>query len=153
MASPALRCLKKHMIRCEDMPSRRSPSLSARRKPVITVSRSRSLSVGMGLRVEEDLGVAHALGGGPSEIGPGQVVEVPLVEQYLGALVVEVQEQLQVGEVVSLANLPHRAVPEPYPIASGDLEHHFRLQRAFDVNVQLRLGYLPQELVGERRIS
>src|SRR5215213_9323626 len=65
----------------------------------------------MGLRVEEDLGVAHALGGGLSEVGPGQVVEVTLVEQYLGALVVEVQERLQVGEVVGLANLPHRAVP------------------------------------------
>ena len=49
--------------------------------------------------------------------------------------------------------LLHGAVPEPYPAASGHFEHHLRLQRAFDLNVKLRLGYSPQEPVGERRIS
>ena len=89
----------------------------------------------VGLRVEEDLGVAHALRGGLLEVRPGQLVEVPLVEQYPCALVVEVQEGLKVREVVGLANLPYGGVPERYPVASGHLEHHLRLQRTFDVNV------------------
>jgi hypothetical protein len=107
----------------------------------------------VGLWVEEDLGVTHALRGGFPEIRPGQLAEVTFVKQDLGAPVVEVQEGLKVGEVVGRANIPHGSVPEPYPVASGHLEHHLRLQRAFDVNVQFRLGYPPEELVGERDIS
>jgi hypothetical protein len=105
------------------------------------------------LRVEEDLGVAHALVDGLPEIGEGQFVEVPLVEQHPRALVVEVKEGLQVSEVVGPTNLLHGAVAEPHPVASGDLEHHLGFQGAFDVDVQLRLRHLPQELVGELRIS
>jgi hypothetical protein len=71
----------------------------------------------------------------------------------MSVFVVEVQKRLQVGEIVGLANVPNGAVPVPYPVASGHLEHNLRFQRTFDVNVQLRLGYLPKELISERRIS
>jgi hypothetical protein len=63
---------------------------------------------GVGLRVEEDLGVARALEGGLPEAGEGQVVEVPLVKQHPGALVVEVQKGLQIGEIVDLEDLEAR---------------------------------------------
>src|SRR5215210_3780094 len=36
------------------------------------------------MRVEEDFGVAHALRGGLLEVSPGQVVEVPLVQEHPG---------------------------------------------------------------------
>jgi hypothetical protein len=84
--------------------------------------------------------MTHALRGGLLQVGPGQLVEVLLYERDLSALVVEIQKRPQVGEVVSLAKLPHGAVPETYPIASGHLEHHLRFQGTFDVNMQLRLG-------------
>src|SRR5918999_4377073 len=87
MASSALRCLRKHMIRCEDIPRRRSPSSRA---PQTCDHRPRvHAPVGVGLRVEEDLSMPHALRGSFLQVGPGQLVEVPLVEPYLGALEVE----------------------------------------------------------------
>jgi hypothetical protein len=55
---------------------------------------------GVGLRVEEDLGVHHVVGRGALEVGPGHVVEVLLGQQHAGAGVVDVQKALQVGEGV-----------------------------------------------------
>jgi hypothetical protein len=56
--------------------------------------------VDVGPGVEEDLGVAHALGSSPGELGEGQIVEVPLVDEHPAGLVVEVQEGLEVREVL-----------------------------------------------------
>src|ERR1700682_6772371 len=41
----------------------------------------RHASIGVGLRVEEGLGVAGALGGGARQIRPGQVIEILLLEK------------------------------------------------------------------------
>jgi hypothetical protein len=55
---------------------------------------------GVGLGIEEDLGVQHAVGGRPLEIGRHQVGEVVTGLEYLRSLVVDVEERLQVGEPV-----------------------------------------------------
>src|SRR5439155_18011120 len=55
---------------------------------------------GVRLRVEEDLGVAHIVGGCPSQIGHGHLVEVTLSAQDGGPLVVNVEEGLQIGELI-----------------------------------------------------
>ena len=52
----------------------------------------------MGLRVEENLGVANALGGGPRQISPRQVIEVPLLQQHLATGVIDVEERLKIAE-------------------------------------------------------
>jgi hypothetical protein len=83
------------------------PRHSAALIPRETQSIPQYAPVSVGLWVEEDLGVTHALRGGIPEIRPGQLVEVTFVKHDLGALLVEVQEELKVREAVGRANIPH----------------------------------------------
>ena len=55
-------------------------------------------AVDVGLRVEENLGVANSLGGGPRQISPRQVIEVPLLQQHLATGVIDVEERLKIAE-------------------------------------------------------
>jgi hypothetical protein len=105
----------------------------------------RHLSASVGLRVEEYLGAAHVLLGGFLQVGPGQIVEVLVVEEHLGRFVVNVQEGLEIVEVVGPAHLFHGGVPEGDPVAFGEREHQLGLQRTFDVDVQFRLRHAPDK--------
>src|SRR5918998_103223 len=98
-------------------------------------------SAGVGLRIEEHLGAAHVLDGGFLQVGPGQIVEVPFVEEHLGSLVIDVQEGLKVAEVVGLAHLFHGGVAEGDLVTFGEREHQLGLQGPLDMDVQLRLRY------------
>jgi hypothetical protein len=64
-------------------------------------------TVGVGLRVEEELGMHHVVGRGALEVGPGHVEEVGLVQQHAGTGVVDVQEALQVSEGIGRAQCLH----------------------------------------------
>src|SRR5260370_23998127 len=83
----------------------------------------RHAAIGVGLGIEEDLRVAHALGGGPREIRPGQVVEILLLEEHAAAGVIDVEERLQIAENVCATNLSDRSVREPDAIAPRQLAH------------------------------
>ena len=102
---------------------------------------------GVGLRVKEDFGVQHVVGMGPHQVGTGHVVEVLLGAQHLGACVVDVQEALQVVEHVGAAQRINIRVRKIHPVARGQREDEFGLQRALDVHVQLCLGHGPQQSV------
>jgi hypothetical protein len=99
----------------------------------------------VGLRVEEYLGAHHVVGLGAQQVGPRHVVEVLLAQQHAGAGVVDVQEGLQVGEGVSLAQVLDAAVRQGHAIALRQLEDQFGLQRAFDVDMQFGLGHGRQQ--------
>jgi hypothetical protein len=72
---------------------------------------------GVRLRVEEHLGVHHVVGRGALEqVGPGHVEEVLLLQQHAGAGVVDVQEALQVGEGVGLAQVLDARVRDGTPL-------------------------------------
>ncbi len=94
----------------------------------------------VGLRIEEDLGVPHALRGGAGQIGVGEVREVPLGAQDGHQLVVQVQEGLEVGEAVGLAQGAGVGVGQGDTVAVGQLEGQLRFQGAFDVQVQFGYG-------------
>ncbi len=100
---------------------------------------------GMGLRVEEDLGVAHALAGRLRQIGQREVVEVPLGEEHGAVGVVDVEERLQVFEDIGPTEGVHVGVGQRHAVAAGQLEGELRLERALNVHVQLRLGKAPYE--------
>ena len=102
---------------------------------------------GVGLRVEEHLGVADVVGRGALQVGPHEVVEVLLRLQDGRSLVVDVQERLEVGELVRAPYLLDRGEGQRQPVALGQAEHHLRLQRALDVQVQFHLGQAPDELL------
>ena len=95
----------------------------------------RHTAIGVCLRIEEDLRMAHALAGRPVEIRPGQVVEVLFLEQYPAARIVDVEEGLQVAEDVGAANVVHRGIGHGDTVAARQREHEVRLERAFDVKM------------------
>src|SRR2546427_171076 len=75
------------------------------------------------LRGEEDLGVANVVGGRPSQIGHGHIVEVTLPVQDGGPLVVNVEEGLQIGELIGPPQHIDRTVAKGHPVAPRDLKH------------------------------
>jgi hypothetical protein len=90
------------------------------------------------LRVEEDLGPAHAGAGRPGQVGHGELMEVSLGAQHRDVAVVQVKERLQAGEPVlgpELIGARHR-----HPVAPAQLDQQFRFQGAFDVNVKFCFG-------------
>ena len=94
----------------------------------------------VGLWVEEDFGAHHTVGRRPLQIGPSQVVEIGFGAQHRSARVIDVQKTLQIAEGVSGAHRVHVGIWQAHAIALGQGEHQLRLQRAFDVQVQLRFG-------------
>src|SRR2546423_11548746 len=95
--------------------------------------------IGVGLWIEEDLGMAHALRDGPLQIRPGQVVEILLFEEHSAASVIDVQERLQVAEHVRPSNIFNRRVRQSDVISPCQLEHQLGLERPLDMQMQLRL--------------
>ena len=91
------------------------------------------------LRIEEELDIADILAGGLAEIVHRQVVEIRLGQQHRHALVVEVEEILQVGEGIGAAQRLDMSIGEADVVALGEREHQLRLQAALDMDVQLRL--------------
>ena len=106
----------------------------------------RIAAVGVGLGVEEDLGVASAVGGGAAEIGQRQVAEVGLGAQHVGALIVDVEEVLEIAEVIGRAERLDRGEGQGDAVAPGELEHLLGLEAAFDVQVQLSLRKAADEV-------
>ncbi|MDT4829345.1 hypothetical protein FQZ97_627620 [compost metagenome] len=103
--------------------------------------------VGMGLGIEEGLGVDHVLRLAALQVGPGQVVEILLGAQHVGAGVVEVEELLQVVEGVRLAQGLHVGPGQGHLVALGQGEQQFGLQGTFQVQVQFSLGQGVQPVV------
>ena len=99
----------------------------------------------MGLRIEHDLGVDHAIGGRPSEVCSRKVVEVLACLQDLGTSVINIQKILQIREVVSRSHVLHRSIGNSDAIAFGEREHELRLKAAFDMQVKLGLGQSDDE--------
>src|SRR2546428_13842578 len=104
----------------------------------------------MGLGIEEDLGVAHALAAGPGQVGPGQVIEVLFLAQYAAARVIDVEEGLQVAKNVGPANLLDGGIRQVNVVASSKLEHQIGLDGALDVQMKLGLWYISGEI---RRVA
>jgi hypothetical protein len=103
-------------------------------------SAQRHAPAGVRLGVDEDLGVHHALGGGPGEVGIGEVGEVLRPLEDGGQLVVEVQEGLQVRERVRAPQFVELGVPQARAVPGGEVERQLRLQGALEVQVQLGGG-------------
>jgi hypothetical protein len=120
--------------------------------------RERDAAAGVALRVEEHLDVADVVGVGAREIGPGEVVEILLGDQHRHALIVDVEEILQVAEPISLPHRVDRRIRQADAVAARQRKHQLRLQAALDVNVQLAFGEPRDQSVGvmhakQRRLS
>ncbi len=100
----------------------------------------RNATVGVGLWVEEGLGVDDVLRLAALQVGPGQVIEVLLGAQYVGALVIQVEEFLQVVEGICCTQSLDIVPGQGNLVAFGEGEQQFGLQRSFQVQVQFCLG-------------
>ena len=96
----------------------------------------RDATLGMGLGIEEDFDMANIVSGGPLQVGPCQVVKVLLVQQHRHALIIDVQEFLQVREGICCLGVIERFEGRLYSVALSNLHHQFRLEAALDVQVQ-----------------
>ena len=94
----------------------------------------------VGLRIEEDLGVADVVGVRADEIRGRQVAEVAALDEHARRGVVHVEEVLEVREAVGGTQFVHRSIRQPHAVAFGEREGQLRLKRALDVQVQFRLG-------------
>ena len=108
-------------------------------------------AIGMRLRIEENLDMPHIFPRHAREIGPGQLEEILFVQQDLRALIVDVQERLQVREGVGRTDIVDRPERQLEFVALGEREHQLRLERAFDVQVKFHLRQgLDKACVGRR---
>jgi len=88
----------------------------------------RHAAFGMGLRVEEQLGVQHVVGRGAHQVGARHVVKILLVQQYAGARVVDIEEALQVGEGIGAAQRLHVGIGQREAVALRQREDQLGLQ-------------------------
>jgi hypothetical protein len=100
----------------------------------------RDAARGVGLRIEEQLGVHHVVGVRAGEVRHRERVEVAAVAEHGAAGVVEVEKRLQIVEVVGGAHRGDRGVRQRDAVLAGQAEHHLGLERALDVKMQLDLG-------------
>ena len=128
------------------MPSSPAASRIAASTPSITAAIGTSRSV-KPCGADEDLGADHGISMGAPKIGAGDVVEILLLHQHAAALVVEIEERLQVVEPVGgaqrLGHFPARA----QAVAHGQLQQVLGLDAAFQVHVQLGLRQTADECV------
>ena len=101
---------------------------------------------GVGLGVKKQFSPHHMVGGGFLKVGPGHVVKIWLVQQHAGAGIVQIQKALQIGEGIGRPHGGHVGIRQSHAIALGQRKNQLRLQRAFDVNMQLGLGHDLQQL-------
>jgi len=97
------------------------------------------------LRVEEGLHPAHPVGGGPAEVGGGEVVEVGLGDEHVHRRVVHAEETRERIELVGGAHLVHGALTDVHPVPARQLELELRLEGALEVQVQFGLGQAGDE--------
>ena len=98
--------------------------------------------------VEEDFRMDAAIGREPREIGEREIAEVLLRLQHVGALIVDVEKILQVRERVGRSHLLHGSERDIDLVLPAEREHQLGLQRAFDMQMQLRLGNAANEGFG-----
>src|SRR3546814_4565973 len=82
----------------------------------------------MGLWVEHDFGMSHAVAVGALQIGHGHVVEVVFGDQHAGARIVQIKERLQIFELIGRAQGLDRGKGQRNAIALRSEEHTSELQ-------------------------
>ena len=118
-----------------------------RRQHAVHHRGNRHPAFGKALRTDEDLGADHRVGVGTPQIGTGDGVKVTFLHQDATALVIKIEERLQIAELVgrpqSLGRLPAR----PHAVARRQFEQQFGLDAALQMHVQLGLWDAADECV------
>ena len=100
----------------------------------------------MRLRIEENFCADYVIQRSFLKVSPGHVVKVLFLEQDRSPCVVNIEETLQVGKRISLAQRLHARIRQAHAIALPELENHLGFKRAFNVDVQLGFWDAAQQL-------
>jgi hypothetical protein len=100
----------------------------------------------MGLRVEHDFCMPYILFRTFFEVGKGKIVEILLIKEYLGPLIIDVQEILQATECIGFFQLFNAVIGYVNFVSLGDLKHELRFKSAFNVQMQLSFGEVFNEV-------
>ena len=93
----------------------------------------------VGLGIEKALDVANVFAFGTMEVSVRQFEKIRLLLQSSHSDVIEVQEILQAGEVVSFTDGVDVPIGQGDSVAFRKVPHHLRFQGTFYVNVKLGL--------------
>ena len=99
----------------------------------------------MTLRVEEDFDVAHRVGMRARQIGGGQVIKVLLAVEDGHALIIDVEEILEVREGVGGAHFLDAREGDRDGVALREFEHQLGFERTLDMEVEFGLGQTGDE--------
>src|SRR5260370_33399971 len=91
---------------------------------------------GVRLWIKENLDVHDAVRMGSVQVGRRERMEVALIAKDVRPRIINIQERLQVRKTVGLAQRFDRRIAEGYSVFAGEVEHHLRLERALDVQMQ-----------------
>ena len=100
----------------------------------------------MGLWIEENFCANHVIQRSFLKVNPGHVVKVLYFKQDRSPCVVNIEEALQVGKRISLAQRLLARIRQAQAIALRELENHLGFKRAFNVDVQLGFWDAAQQL-------
>ena len=128
------------------MPCRASASSIPASSPRITVSKPMPRSVWV-CGSKKISAWTTRVRRGAIEIGGAEVAEIRLGAQHAGALVIDVEKVLQVGEAVGAPHLLDACERNVDAVALRQLEHQLGLEAALDMHVQLGLGQAGDEAV------
>jgi len=92
--------------------------------------------VRMGLGTKKYFAMTDVLGMRCLKVGPGHIVEVVFTYKYSDALIVDIEEGLEIAKFIGFMDFFQVAEWEPRSIARRELEHEFGLQRTLNVNIQ-----------------
>ena len=92
--------------------------------------------LGMALRIEEDLGMAHGIGMSPLEVGQCQVEEILPGPQHIVTPIVDGEKRLQVREFIGPSDFLDSAPRQLNTVLFGQGSHHLGFKRSLDMQVQ-----------------
>ena len=118
-----------------EMPSSCCPFSSALRN-AINYRFKRDAARGVRLQIEENFGVHYVVLLATQQVSPSEVEKVLLVDQNVGALVVNIEERLQIRKLVGRTHFIRGRKGNRNLVTLGEVEHQFRLQRPFNVQVK-----------------
>ena len=143
-AASSDRWRRKHRISDASMPYAGFACAQARASPLTTVANSTPRAVCV-CGSKNSSACTTLSAAARAKYAMRQLVEVVLADQHAGARVVDVEEALQVGERVRRAQRRDGGMRERDAVAPREPEDELGLERALDVDVQLRLRHRLQQ--------
>src|SRR5918994_2026617 len=99
----------------------------------------RDAAAGMGLGVKKHLAMAHALRMRFGKVCPGQIVEIPFINQRTDTLIIKLEKRLQVSKFIRFTQIVDGLEWKCQSVTARKLKHLLGFQGTLDMDMQFRL--------------